>query len=168
MTQEVERPGLHGQSYAMGPFACARDEALLIEFEPPARSMWGITLANFWWESLEFGARQSSLNDSSARVDDDGRRRIVLAHDDPGVSNWLDPEGHERGTLALRFPVRRAAARGKDRADAPPVAETRTARVDATHRRDRTGKPSAPPRAGPAAPLPPLVRYGRTSTRTSM
>jgi hypothetical protein len=29
--------------------------------------------------------------------------RLVVAHDDPGVPNWLDPEGTERGTLALRF-----------------------------------------------------------------
>ena len=103
VTQDTERPGLHGQSYGMGPFACAADAALLIEFEPPECLMWGITLANFWWESLEFGARQTSLNDTSARVDSDGRVRIVLAHDDPGVPNWLDPEGQERGTLALRF-----------------------------------------------------------------
>ena len=27
----------------------------------------------------------------------------MIAHRDPGVRNWLDPEGCERGTLAVRF-----------------------------------------------------------------
>ena len=29
--------------------------------------------------------------------------RVVIAHRDPGVVNWLDPCGHEAGTLILRF-----------------------------------------------------------------
>jgi hypothetical protein len=103
VSKDTERPGLHGQSYGMGPFACARDEALVIEFEPPSCLMWGLALSNFWWESLEFGARQTSLNDSTAALDADGCIRAVVAHEDPGVLNWLDPEGNERGTLALRF-----------------------------------------------------------------
>jgi hypothetical protein len=27
----------------------------------------------------------------------------VIAHEDPGVPNWLDTAGHERGTLIARF-----------------------------------------------------------------
>jgi hypothetical protein len=29
--------------------------------------------------------------------------RGVIAHRDPGVPNWLDAEGCDRGTLAVRF-----------------------------------------------------------------
>jgi len=29
--------------------------------------------------------------------------RGVISHRDPGVANWLDTAGHERGTLAARF-----------------------------------------------------------------
>jgi hypothetical protein len=103
VAKEVDRPGLHGQSYGMGPFACGRDEALLVEFTPPCCRMWSVALANYWWESLEFGARQSSLNGYWAELDPDGVFRGVIAHRDPGVPNWLDPEGCERGTLAVRF-----------------------------------------------------------------
>jgi hypothetical protein len=60
-------------------------------------------LSNGFWESLEAGARQSSLNGSQATVDPDGRVRIVISQDDPGVANWLDPCGWERGTLAVRY-----------------------------------------------------------------
>jgi ribosomal protein S16 len=100
---DVDRPGLHGQSYGMGPFACAPDEAVVLEFEVPPCRMWGAALTNFWWESLEFGQRQTSLNGHWARLDGDGIFRGVIAHEDPGVPNWLDTEGNERGTLAVRF-----------------------------------------------------------------
>jgi hypothetical protein len=101
--EDVDRPGLHGQVYGLGPFACAPDEAVVIEFAPPRCVMWSVALANFWWESLEFGQRQTSLNGHQATLDGDGVFRGVLCHDDPGVPNWIDPEGCERGTLAVRF-----------------------------------------------------------------
>jgi len=100
---DVDRPGLHGQSYGMGPFACAPDEAVIVEFPVPTCRMWSVALTNFWWETLEFGSRQTSLNSHWARVDGDGVFRGVIAHNDPGVPNWLDAEGCLRGTLAVRF-----------------------------------------------------------------
>jgi hypothetical protein len=103
VSNQVDRPGLHGQSYGMGPFACAPDEAVVVEFAPPRCRMWSVALANYWWESLDFGARQSSLNGYWAELDPDGVFRGVIAHRDPGVPNWLDPEGCEQGTLAVRF-----------------------------------------------------------------
>jgi hypothetical protein len=65
--------------------------------------MWSLSLSNGFWESLEFGSRQSSLNGSQSALDDDGRVRVVISHDDPGVANWLDPCGWDRGTLAVRY-----------------------------------------------------------------
>jgi hypothetical protein len=29
--------------------------------------------------------------------------RLVVAHEDPGVDNWLDTAGHARGTMCLRW-----------------------------------------------------------------
>lgn len=101
--EDLDRPGLHGQSYGMGPFACAPGEAVIVEFPVPRCRMWSVALTNFWWETLEFGSRQTSLNSHWARVDSDGVFRGVIAHRDPGVPNWLDAEGCERGTLAVRF-----------------------------------------------------------------
>ena len=65
--------------------------------------MWSVALNNFWWESLEFGQRQTSLSSHGAALDTDGVFRGVIAHEDPGVPNWIDTEGGERGTLAVRF-----------------------------------------------------------------
>jgi hypothetical protein len=103
VSDDIDRPGLHGQTYGMGPFACGSDEAVLLEFEPPRCRMWSVALNNFWWESLEFGQRQTSLNGHGSLLDADGVFRGVIAHEDPGVPNWIDTEGGEQGTLAVRF-----------------------------------------------------------------
>jgi hypothetical protein len=104
MTPPLEgNAGLRGQSYGLGHFACAPDEAVLVEFEVPTCLMWSVQLSGWYWESLEFAGRQTSLNSSQAVVDADGRFRGVIAHDDPGVHNWIDPEGHADGTIGIRY-----------------------------------------------------------------
>jgi hypothetical protein len=99
----AERAGLRGQAYGMGNFTCAPDEAVVVEFTPPPCRHWSVSLADRWWESIDYASRQSSLNGHQARLDGDGVFRGVIAHADPGVANWLDTAGHERGTLAIRF-----------------------------------------------------------------
>lgn len=138
VSRDVDRPGLHGQSYGMGPFVCAADEAVVVEFTPPRCLLWSVALANSWWESMDFGARQSSLNAQQAELDADGVFRGVIAQRDPGVPNWLDPEGSPRGTLAVRFlfadvtpkPVLRAVKL----AELDAVLHPRTRRVDPAER----------------------------------
>ncbi len=98
-----ERAGMRGQSYGMGSFRCAPLEAVIVELRPPRCHHWSLSLANFWWEAVEYASRQSSLNHHQARLDADGCVRAVIAQRDPGVPNWLDPAGNERGTLAARF-----------------------------------------------------------------
>jgi hypothetical protein len=99
----AERAGMRGQAYGMGNFHCPEGEAVLIEFEPPPCHHWSVSLANYWWETLEYASRQTSLNGHQATLDDDGVFRAVISDRDPGVANWLDTSGHERGSLAARF-----------------------------------------------------------------
>ena len=35
-------------------------------------------------------------------VDPDGVLRVVIAHEDPGITNWLDTAGHSEGPVILR------------------------------------------------------------------
>lgn len=95
--------GLKGQIYCQGNFRCGRDEAVIFEIEPPACRHWNISLANFYWETVDFITRQGALNGHQALIDTDGIFRVVIAHTDPGVPNWLDPCGHEAGTVIARF-----------------------------------------------------------------
>jgi len=101
--------GLRGQAYGMGGFRCEPDEALVVELAPPACRHWSVSLASWCWESIDFATRQTSLNGHQARLDPDGAFRAVVAHQDPGIPNWLDTAGHRQGTLAARFLLASAA-----------------------------------------------------------
>jgi hypothetical protein len=86
----------------IGSWKLAPDEALIIEVTPPEGLYWSYSLGNIWWETIDYGNHQSSLNGFQAVVDDDGKVRVVVAHKDPGVANWLDTAGHSEGPIILR------------------------------------------------------------------
>ncbi len=99
----------------MGSWQLGDDEALVVEVEPPKGLYWSYSLGNPWWETIDYGKHQSSLNGHQAVVDDDGLVRVVIAHRDPGVANWLDTAGHSEGPVILRCV----------RTETAPVPETR-------------------------------------------
>lgn len=98
-------PGaLQGQFYYEGAFELAPSEALVIEVEVPDTCLyWSMLLVNDIYETIDWVNNQSSLNDTQARVDADGRLRFVLSSEDPGVPNWLDPAGYLCGGFQGRW-----------------------------------------------------------------
>jgi hypothetical protein len=84
-------------------FELADDEALVVEVTAPACEYWMIALHNHWMETLDYVHHQATLNCHSAQLEGDGSVRFVIAHRDPGVPNWLDTAGHERGTVGVRW-----------------------------------------------------------------
>ncbi len=56
-----------------------------------------------WLESGDMANRQVSLAGHQVHVDDDGRLRVVLSAQDPGVPNWIDTEGRPSGLVYWRF-----------------------------------------------------------------
>ncbi len=86
----------------IGSWQLSPGEALLVEVSPPQGLYWSYSLGNPWWETIDYGSHQSSLNGHQATVDDDGVLRAVIAHEDPGVANWLDTAGHSTGPVILR------------------------------------------------------------------
>lgn len=91
--------------YVGGYWKLAPDEALVIDFSPPNCVYWGFLLCNYWTESLEYRYRPVSTNQHRAVRRRDGRVRIVVAHENPNLSdvNWMDTEGHAEGTMTLRW-----------------------------------------------------------------
>jgi len=79
------------------------DEALVIEVSPPPCEYWNFQLNNHWMESLDYRYFPIHVNKHSARYAADGSVRIVVAHQDPGIENWLDTCGHDRGTMCWRW-----------------------------------------------------------------
>jgi hypothetical protein len=90
--------------YSGGVYEIGPDEALIIEERVPVPPRYsGFHLSNFWGESLDFANHQSSLNHFQAEVDPDGARRLVVAHHDPGIPNWVDTTGMPSGFLTFRW-----------------------------------------------------------------
>jgi hypothetical protein len=94
--------------YLQGYWSLAPNEALLLEFFPPTCDYWNFQLNNYWLESLDYRDHRIDLNGSAARLEADGRVRIVVAHRDPGHPNWIETASHARGTMGLRVVKGRA------------------------------------------------------------
>ncbi|WP_214104134.1 DUF1214 domain-containing protein [Acrocarpospora catenulata] len=90
--------------FLSGFWELAPGQALVVEVDdPPKASFWLLGLTNAWMESLDFRFHQMYLNSTTATVGPDGGLRFVVAAEDPGVPNWLDTAGHERGVLMWRW-----------------------------------------------------------------
>jgi len=106
--------GMSTNLYAGGVFELEPDEALIIENRIRlAPAYIGFQLGNLWGESLEYAHRLGSLNGHQARLDPDGVIRLVVAHRDPGVPNWLDTGGHREGFMAPRWAYSETPAPGQ-------------------------------------------------------
>jgi hypothetical protein len=81
----------------------APSEALVIDVRPPDCDYWNFQLNNHWMESLDYRYFKISVNKHTAKQRTDGSVRIIIAHEDPGVDNFIDTCGHERGTMCLRW-----------------------------------------------------------------
>ena len=105
---EPQLPGEHGLAavdahYSMAPFLLGPDEALVITGRWPACRFANVCLWNRFQQTFDYRSRSVSLNRAQTTLDPDGSFRMVLAHQDPGVPNWLDTEGNPFGLVFWRF-----------------------------------------------------------------
>ena len=70
---------------------------------------------------MDWRTRTAVINGDTAVRRDDGTVRLVVAHQDPGLPNWLDTAGHPAGSLSLRWFRSDASA---------PTADTRVVPFD--------------------------------------
>ncbi len=54
-------------------------------------------------QSYHYAYRQISLNRKQTRLEPDGSFRMLVAHSNPGVPNWLDSMGRASGEIYWRF-----------------------------------------------------------------
>ena len=96
--------GLTGQFYYECVYELADDEALVMESDPPQTySYASLLLVNEVYETIDWVNNHSSLNGAQWRVDSDGRLRVVVSAQDPGVPNWLDTAGYSTGLIQGRW-----------------------------------------------------------------
>jgi hypothetical protein len=90
-------------TYYHSHWALCPDEALVIDATPPEGEHWNFQLNNYWMESLDYRYYTIHTNMHLATYRDDGSVRIIVAHEDPGVPNWIDTVGHSSGTMCFRW-----------------------------------------------------------------
>jgi hypothetical protein len=82
----------------------AEDEALMIRAPRiPECQTWNFQLDNYWMESLDYRFHRITVNKHTASYEDDGSVVLYIAHEDPGVGNWIDTAGHANGTMCWRW-----------------------------------------------------------------
>lgn len=90
-------------AYFHSHWALQPDEVLVIEVKPPVCEHWNFQLNNYWMESLDYRYFRIHTNKHLARYETDGSVRIIVAHRDPGLPNWINTTGHSSGTMCFRW-----------------------------------------------------------------
>jgi hypothetical protein len=90
-------------SYSMAPYVLGPDEALVMTGRWPACRCANVTIWNRHLQTNDYAHRRVSLNRAQTRLEADGSFRIVIAHDDPGVANWIDTEGRPFAMVFWRY-----------------------------------------------------------------
>jgi len=93
-------PGIH---YQRGAWELAPDEALVIEGHVAPARHWSALLYSRYLNSLDARNRRISITGKHVTADSEGRFRLVLAGENPGVANWLDTEGRPFGIFVIRW-----------------------------------------------------------------
>ena len=89
--------------YASARYELEPDEALIIRGRFPGCRFANVVLWNQFMQSYDFVNRQISLNRNQIEYEKDGSFKMVVAHEDPGVPNWLDTEGRSTGQIYWRY-----------------------------------------------------------------
>ncbi|HEX4259133.1 MAG TPA: hypothetical protein VH089_28855 [Streptosporangiaceae bacterium] len=96
--------GISDQAYLHGIFDLEPDEALILDSDVPETcKYWMFHVTDQMMSSIDQVNRLTSINGYQAHLDSDGRFRAVISVEDPGVPNWLDTGGHQRGAISGRW-----------------------------------------------------------------
>jgi hypothetical protein len=90
-------------AYSMAPYVLGPEEALVITGRWPECQFANVALWNRYLQTYDYSQRTVSRNRANTTLERDGSFRMVIAHEDPGVPNWIDTEGRSFGMVFWRF-----------------------------------------------------------------
>jgi hypothetical protein len=90
-------------AYAMGSFALADDEVLVLRGRSPACAFWNLCLWNPYLHTYNYDYDRVTINGAQVVYEDDGSWVIEVAARDTGHPNWVCTQGHGRGRLWFRW-----------------------------------------------------------------
>lgn len=91
------------QAYSLGHFRLSEGEALIITVNPGGADYVIVPVNNVMLTSNDPVHHLASLNNRQASPNPDGTFTIVVSLSDPGIHNWVDPEGMHEGLIAVRW-----------------------------------------------------------------
>jgi hypothetical protein len=89
--------------YAMAPYLLKLDEALVIEGRFPTGRFANVMIWNRFLQTYDYLTHRISLNRKQTVLEPDGSFRMIVAHSDPDLPNWLDAQGRPSGLIYWRF-----------------------------------------------------------------
>jgi hypothetical protein len=105
--------GLVSQTTSLARIVLADDEALVITLDPAGAAFHDVQLNDYWFGSVgDYFGRTASFNNAQTQLSADGTATYVVSITDPGIHNWLDPNGlHETLFVARWQRLPRTASR---------------------------------------------------------
>jgi hypothetical protein len=96
--------GIAAQMYYQGLYEFGPDEALILESDmPDSVHYWSVQLVDPFYSAIDFIFHSAAYNGRQTWIGADGKARFVVASRDPGVPNWLDSAGWQRGGMFWRW-----------------------------------------------------------------
>ncbi len=89
--------------YCMAPYFVGEGQALIITGRWPTCRAANLVLWNRFMQAYDYSNVQASLNRAQTNLKADGSFRIVIAHENPGVPNWINTQGQLFGLAFWRF-----------------------------------------------------------------
>ena len=88
--------------YSMAPYYLEPHQALVITGRWPTCRFGSLNLWTRHQQTYDYCNRPASLNRAQTQLEADGSFRMIIAHEDPGLPNWIDAEGRVLGLMFWR------------------------------------------------------------------
>jgi hypothetical protein len=85
--------GLITQQTSFGRAQLADDEVLVVTAGGGGASYYSFAVYDFWFNTVDYANHISTLNSAQVVPNADGTATYVVSIRDPGVHNWIDPDG---------------------------------------------------------------------------
>ena len=104
LTTPASTPGgLASQFSSLGHYELAEDEAMIVTVPVAGCAYQAIQIGSWWYVSTDYEHHQTSLTCAQSHQSPDGMLHYVISERDPGLANWLETTGHERGAMMVRW-----------------------------------------------------------------
>ncbi len=102
-SEQAGEVGSPSAEYVFAVFEVTNEEALVITMDQaPNGQFWSYQIEDIWLRGIDFRTRQTTLHSGQIVPEPEGSIVVVLSYRDPGVANWIDASGYEKGLILLR------------------------------------------------------------------